>query len=603
MTSAVLAARAQAERVRVAVGADTIAVCALALFVGALALLTWGTWGDLDSDTGYDLVAAHRIADGDLIYRDFVYYYGPLGPALLGLLALVGGADVSTAVFLGLPIALGIIAATYLLARAVVSPLGAFLAASITAAVAFIPDNYSYVLPHTTDMTLGMLLLLGVLLAIWRYSEAGHSRWLVACGAGLGLLTLTKPEPALAGVFAVVVWLLLRARRGSSLRREAPLVAVPAAFISVIVYAPLLATVGAHRLVLENLYPVGYLDAAGSIELHGRMPFTLESFVEVGSKLVLYSIGVAAILGAAYAFNRGGRIRSAVLVLVAIGAVLAIGGALAKPEALRHGLQFAYGWIPAAVGIALVLLLVSAFRRRGGWTPADQLSLAGVAALAVLALTNYPGFFPHGPHEQMSAYYIPLAAVFLVRLHLGELAPSRAAYVLGAMWLAFLAFAGTGLTLKDARLDSVAVRGPGGSLSDTAEEGPLYQAAVGWIERSTRPGDPIFVAPMMTNLYPLSQRWSPVDEISMLPGALPDAEEEERAIEALDRAGVRLVLTDDRAWPGYDHGAFGETFDKTLASWIRTHFERVATVTVPEHDSFEEIKQRRTLSVWTWRQG
>ena len=53
MTSAVFAARTRAERVRVAVGADTIAVAGLALVVGALALLTWGTWGDLDSDTGY----------------------------------------------------------------------------------------------------------------------------------------------------------------------------------------------------------------------------------------------------------------------------------------------------------------------------------------------------------------------------------------------------------------------------------------------------------------------------------------------------------------------------------------------------------------------
>ena len=40
-------------------------------------------------------------------------------------------------------------------------PLGAFLATSLVAAVAFIPDNFWNVLPHTITATLGTLTLLG----------------------------------------------------------------------------------------------------------------------------------------------------------------------------------------------------------------------------------------------------------------------------------------------------------------------------------------------------------------------------------------------------------------------------------------------------------
>ena len=601
MTSAVLAARTQAERVRVAVGADTIAVAGLALFVGALALLTWGTWGDLDSDTGYDLVAAHRIADGDLIYRDFIYYYGPLGPALLGLLAVIAGADISTEVVVGLPIALAIIGATYLLARAVVAPLGAFLAAAITAAVAFIPDNFSYVIPHTIDMTLGMLLLLGVLIAIWRFAASGRSRWLAGMGTALGLLTLTKPEPAIAAFGAVVLWLVVRAVHGAAVRREAALIAVPAIMIAILVYAPLLATVGAHRLLLENLYPVGYLDAAGNAELHNRMPFTVSSFGSVLARLVLYAIGVAALVAASAGLARPGRIRHVMLGCVVVGGLLAIAAAFANPEALRHGLQFVYGWIPAAAVIVLIIFVWRAVRRRDVLTPVDQLSLAGVAALVLLATTVYRGFFPHAPHEQMAAYYIPLAAIFLVRLHLGEIARSRPAYALGVGWIAFLALAGFGLAVKDARTDAVVVHGPGGSLAETREEGPLYQAALRWIDQNASTDEPIFVAPMLTALYPLSQHWSPVSEISMLPGALPDQEAERRAIEAIDRSGVRVVLTDDRTWPGYEHGAFGETFDRTLAAWISSNFRRVAAFSVPAHNSFEGPEPMRTVVAWERR--
>ena len=598
MTGAVLAARAQADRVRVAVGADTIAAATLTLFVGVLAILTWGTWGDLDSDTGYDLVAAHRITEGELIFRDFVYYYGPLGPALLALFSLVGGADFSTAFALGLPIALGIVAATYVLARAVVGSLGALLAAAIVGAVAFIPDNYSYVVPHTTNMTLGMLLLLSVLIALWRHSVTGHSRWLAGAGAALGLLTLTKPEPAFAGVAAALVWLLVSE---GPRRRAVVLLAVPALLISVMVYGSLLAVVGPKRLLLENLYPTGYLDSAGGVELRNRMPLTIESFVDVGTRLGLYAAGLAAMVGVGFLLSRKGRLQQFVLAGVVLAGLCAVAGSFVNPEALRHGLQFAYGWIPAGVAIVATVVVVSLIRGRRTWTPAEQLSLAGLAALAVLAATVYRGFFPHAPHEQMAAYYMPLAAIFLIRLHLGELARTRAVYALSVAWLAFLALAGAGLTLNDAHAEGTPVSGAGGSISETRTEAPLYQTALRWINRSTKPGDKIFVAPMLTGLYPLSQRWSPVDEISMLPGALPDREAEERAIEALDRAGVRLVITDDRTWPGYDHGAFGESFDQTLSKWISTEFRLVETFTVPSHDSFEGFKPERKLFLWTRR--
>ena len=69
------------------------------------------------------------------------------------------------------------------------------------------------------------------------------------------------------------------------------------------------------------------------------------------------------------------------------------------------------------------------------------------------------------------------------------------------MWLAFLAIAGVGLTIKDARLDAAEVRGAGGALAETPNEAALYQGALDWIARETRPGEPIFVAPLMPSLY------------------------------------------------------------------------------------------------------
>jgi hypothetical protein len=598
VTEAAIALRERVDRARIAVSADALAVAGVAVVTLLLAVLTWRTWGDLDSDTGYDMVAAARVAAGAIPYRDFTYYYGPLAPELYGFAALIAGAGVWTSVAVGFAITLGIIAATFVLGRVIAGALGAFLAGSIAAAVAFIPDNYSYVVPHTADATLGMLLLLLALIGVWRYADTGHSRWLLEVGCCLGLLLLTKVEPAAAGIAMATLWLILRSRAGASLRREAPLVGVPAILIPAVVYGAFLTVVSFHRLVFENLYPVDFFRAAGDTLIKARMPMTVSSFAHLVEKAILYAIGVAALLALAKGIERGGRLRTAILAGLTLAAILATGAAVASPEAVRYRLQYAWGWIPLVAIVVTAYLIRGALRARRDWSAREQLELAAAVALTILAASTYGGFFPNAPNEQLAAYYMPLAALLVVRLHLRSFAPTKAAFRLGAAWVLLLASASTALTLKDARADSAVVHGPGGSLAQTPKEAELYQGALGWIVRETRPGEPIFVAPMMTGVYALADRRSPVREISMLPGALPSISDEQQAIAALERAKVRLVITDDRKWPGYGQGAFGVTFDRVLAEWIQTNFRRVATLHADGWESIEGVRAPRNVVIW-----
>ncbi len=93
----------------------TVALVGVAGFVGLLAALTWGTWGDLDSDTGYETLRAARVADGELPYRDFIYFYGPLAPALVGLASFLGGGGIGSTLAVGVVVTAAILTATYLL--------------------------------------------------------------------------------------------------------------------------------------------------------------------------------------------------------------------------------------------------------------------------------------------------------------------------------------------------------------------------------------------------------------------------------------------------------------------------------------------------------
>ena len=591
MTTAAIALRDRAEKLRLAVSADVLALAGLALLAALLIALTWGTWGDLNSDTGYDVVAGARVAHGDLPYVDFTYYYGPLAPMLSGLAAWIGGNGFPPAIVLGFLITAALIAATYALARTFVGPFGSLLAAAFTTEVALIPNNYNFVLPHTHSATLGTLLLLLVILCLRRYTAGEAGRWLAAAGALAGMLTLTKPEVTAAGFLAVAVWLAVRASRGARWRRELALFAAPAFAIPIAVYGAFLTRVSAHRLFLENLYPRDALKAGGNTLVKARMPLSVGEIATVTGKLALYAVGCALLVVLARRLSGRRRVERLFLIGCAAVVLVAAVATLVQADRLRESFYYLYGWIPAGAAVGLAVLL-SRFRRGDEHTEESQTAVAALVALVVVAATTYAVFVTHGWRPQMAVYYMPLAAVFLVRLHLVELARSRAAWGLGAMWIVFLVASGTALTLKDAHAESATVHGPGGTLAETPREAALYRSAIGWIERRTKTGDPILVAPILTGLYPLSGREDVMREISLIPSALPTIADQRAAIARLQQANVRLAITDLRTWKGYGQTSFGDSFDRELADWIHRNFKHAATLRISDPNP-------RARDVWT----
>ena len=578
---------ARKERARALARADVLALGAVGLLTLGVAILTWGTWGDLDSDTGYDIVAGSRIAHGELPYADFTYFYGPLSAFLAGIASLVGGDGFGPAVALGFGITAALLAVTYGLARTQVGALGAALATAITCAVAFVPNNYSYVLPHTSAATLGTLLLLVLLLCLYQRRASGRLVWLSAAGIALGLLALTKPEPAAAGIVAVTLWLWFEEapHRG----RAALRVATPAVAVSLLVYGLVSLASSPGEILFDNLWPEEVMAAGGSTLVEARMPLDAASFAELGTRLLAYAAGVALLV----LVSR--RVRIWLPAAVALGVAAGVGAALLEPEKLREVLKWAWAWIPAGALIALVVLLRR--RRLTRVHPSDAgtaVALPAAAALAAVAFTAYGGFFLHATRPQMAVYYAPLAAILVARLHLVEL--GRPAAAMGAMWVAFLAAAGLGLSLNDASRESGVVSGSGGKLAETPAEAHLYGEALRWIDRRTEPGEPILVGPLLTGLYVLADRESPLRELSLLPSALPSEQAERAAIARLEASGVNLAITDRRDWPGYGHGSFGGTFDRVLAAWIAENFDRETTLTAAGSPP-------RALDVWIKRRS
>jgi 4-amino-4-deoxy-L-arabinose transferase-like glycosyltransferase len=563
-------------------GREAVAVAAVAGVAIGLLAATWETWGNIGQDTGYDLVAGHLVAHGSVPYSDFTYYYGPLSPAVLGLAERIGGPGIWPAIAVGVALAAAIVAATYVLARRLAGTAGAVLAATITAAVAFAPTNFSFVDPHSYSETLGVLAVLGFLIALARRTDGGGRGWLIAAGAGAGLVLLTRPELAAAVALAGVAWTAC----GRLRRTEILLLAAPAAAIALLVYGPLAARAGLHRLLFENLYPVDQLRAAGDHVLRIQAPLTPHSFLELGLRCVIFAALVALVAGVGRALDEP-RLRAAAAGAIALAAAGLLLTLALRTDTVTYYLLYPYAWIP--LGAVAAVWLFARRARRGGAD--DRLALAVAVVLAVLAAKTYAAFYPFSSTPQSAAYATPFAAILLARLHLVELGRRPGMRVAGAAWLAALAVAGAWVTVAAARTHTVAVAGPGGTIRAAAPAGHVYAGALRWIDRETRPGEPVLLAPQLTALYALSERTDPVAQISLLPGTLPTVRAQRAEIAALRASGVRLAVTDRRQFTEYGHTRFGESFDRTLAAWLHRSFVHVATLTAPGPDG-------RTLDVW-----
>ena len=94
------------------------------------------------------------------------------------------------------------------------------------------------------------------------------------------------------------------------------------------------------------------------------------------------------------------------------------------------------------------------------------------------------------------------------------------------------------------------------------------------------------------DLYLLGDRPSPLHRISLLPGALPTARDQQDVVRTLAAADVRLIITDRRQFTEYGETQFGGSFDKVLAAWIRRNYTHTTTLRKP---------LAPTLDVWLRR--
>ena len=339
-----------------------------------------------------------------------------------------------------------------------------------------------------------------------------------------------------------------------------------------------MAATSPYQLLFENLYPVDQINAGAGDVLNIGAPMTAGSFAELLGRLALYALAAGALLVVAGMIERGGRARTVALAGLAVVAVGALAALAVRPELVRHGLQFAYGWIPAGAAVAVAVLLWRRHRTAGEWSPAAQAELLLAAFLVIIAARTYAAFFANATVPQQAAYAIP------VRRRLPCLASRQ-----GARRVPVRASHRRGL----ARLPRPRGRRPRGRptrvtvrFTSRAPAAPCPSVR-GRPRRTRRPWTPSFARPRRATRCcspPSSPRSTPS------PAAPTPSRRsrccrarcrtrtaEREAIRRLDESGVDLAVINTRPLTEYGQGAFGDTYYRSIQDWLDRDFGRVAS--------------------------
>ena len=480
----------------------------LLLFAGA-ALISGVTMLEAiqPNDEGLMLQAAARIADGQVPYRDFWWFYPPGQPYLLaGLWELFGPSLLPWRVLRVLCDA-GVAVLVWALARRAGASQRLALAAWLAAALAMAYPSGPHPFPPTLAMCLGALLLmerrpalagaLAGLAAFWRIEFAAY------LALGILLAYALRPTAGSEGVRA-------RARPALGFTSAA-------AAVAAVLYVPVVAAAGlSDSFDLLVRYPV---EDFGDYQ---SLPFPLD----YDGPLNTSSIG-------------GFLADSAeplLLFYLPLVLVLGLAGSLV---ALGLGIERSRWWqaVPACVfAIGMAHYQVT---RPDAFHTAPLAVMASVlstwAITRVREKTTEKRANSHSPGEKRALHrVVPLAAS-----------------VLAGTALAYAVLEGADRRWLELRADRAELRLPaadGVRVSTSARE-PL-ERAVEYVRRNTRPGEPIYVATRRSDLvtagapllYVLADRPNPTRYDIAAPGVITTAPVQREIVRELERSDTRLVV-------------------------------------------------------------
>ncbi len=540
--------------------------------------VSWQRWAIPIVDCGREMYVPWRIAEGDVLYRDLFFVYGPLIPYWHAVLFRVFGVHLDVLYAAGVVVGPAHALVVYALGRRIMSDaLAAAAAALVLVECVFHPSIDNLVFPYSFNASYASLLNLT---SVWCLlaSDRGRRRALVMGAAVfVAASALSRQELGLAAIafFACHAIVCVRAAR-----ERWWTFATAAALVVVLVgagYGACAWQVGRGRLIDDSLLPRRMLEQMGEFER-----FTVGTVWEPAlvASLVVHAVlclaGAGALVGLVHVAERRRRGAGAlVATLLLLGAVLSPWSAAV--------IEFAYrGRFHLTNAIVLGTAAVLAARRPS----ADTWDLRWITIAAALQTWRSPLF---GGVSVYSAFYLPAGIVVLCWL-LGDGAAAlahvrdrrvwaRAATTVVAAWCALVFLVSARIFRGEI---SERVETERGTLYVAHVIAPVFTGLLDVVRSSTRPGEPVLLLPEDNAAQFLTGRPSVHRYYQLIPGIL-DADGEREVIASAEREGVRLVSISNQTATDYGATYFGLDFDREIFAWVQSRFRLARRLGNPVH--------------------
>jgi len=189
-----------------------LAPLVLALLLALAAVQTaryWRYFPMFIGDQGWFLQVATRLSQGETLYSQVLWAYGPLSAQALAALFRLGGPNAGLATLINGLLAAASLLFSYAVVRSLLRPLDAVIVVAFAAVTGGHMAGdliHQHLLVYNQSVSWGMATSLGALAAALRWHRTQRQRWLLLAGAAAGLAALAKLE---FGVTAMVVTAVL----------------------------------------------------------------------------------------------------------------------------------------------------------------------------------------------------------------------------------------------------------------------------------------------------------------------------------------------------------------------------------------------------------
>ncbi|MCI0415469.1 glycosyltransferase family 39 protein [bacterium] len=209
---------------------DLVALAVIAIVFGLMCAISWQKWASASIDGGAAMNVPLRLLNGESLYSQVYFLYGPLGPYLNALLFKIFGVHLSVLYVAGIVSSFLLVLFTYLLGKQFMGTMEATLAALAVEALCIFKHGAHSIFPYTFSALYGTLLGIAALGLQIRYTASQKSAHLLLSGILGGLALICKQEfgfAILASTFALSISARPGQRIGVLVYALLPALAIP----------------------------------------------------------------------------------------------------------------------------------------------------------------------------------------------------------------------------------------------------------------------------------------------------------------------------------------------------------------------------------------